>query len=330
MSAILRHRHPNRFTVLPNDAIRNPALSFRAVGVLAHLLSLPDGAKVDSATLAQAHREGRDAVRAAFKELEGHGYYRRDVIRLADGTLRTEVVVSSTPMNGDGPGRTDDGKSGAGPKPGNPAPVEPTSAGPTSVVQASKEEVPNSEELFPPQPPRSAGGPNDFRPNGNGPPPGPRPSRAAGTNPRAEVDRAEAARLEAEVARRQAELEAATEARRASDLAARSEAEQLEAESLALSAVLDDDILAAIVGRVTPGMSGLLAGSAVAVTRAVVAWCRAAATDRRPLDEEAITAGLAEGVAVGEGHPFLDLPDAPAGTAPLRRRVADFLKAGAF
>jgi hypothetical protein len=144
MSAILRHRHPNRFTVLPNDAIRNPALSFRAVGVLAHLLSLPDGAKVDSATLAQAHREGRDAVRAAFKELEGHGYYRRDVIRLADGTLRTEVVVSSTPMNGDGPDRTGDGKSGAGPKPEypapvGPAPVNPTSAGPTPVVQALKE-----------------------------------------------------------------------------------------------------------------------------------------------------------------------------------------------
>ena len=52
MSEILRHRHPNRFTILPNDAIRNPSLSFRAVGVLAHLLSLPDGAKVDSATLA--------------------------------------------------------------------------------------------------------------------------------------------------------------------------------------------------------------------------------------------------------------------------------------
>src|SRR5581483_4621437 len=117
VSAILRHRHPNRFTVLPNDAIRNPALSFRAVGVLAHLLSLPDGAKVDSATLAAAHKEGRDAVRAAYKELEAHGYYRREVIRLADGTLRTEVVVSSTPMNSEGAGRTDDGFSGVGPEP---------------------------------------------------------------------------------------------------------------------------------------------------------------------------------------------------------------------
>src|SRR5438309_10251061 len=132
MSAILRHRHPNRFTVLPNDAIRNPALSFRAVGVLAHLLSLPDGAKVDSATLAHTHKEGRDAVRSAFSELAGHGYYRRQVVRLPDGTLRTEVVVSSVPMDpaeGNGAGPTEDGFPGVGPGPGNPAPVEPAPAG---------------------------------------------------------------------------------------------------------------------------------------------------------------------------------------------------------
>jgi hypothetical protein len=120
MTEILRHRHANRFTVLPNDAIRNPSLSFRAVGVLAHLLSLPDGAKVDSATLAQAHREGRDAVRSAFKELAEHRYYRREVCRLANGTFRTEIVVSSTPMEpaeGKNAGRTGDGFSGVGPGP---------------------------------------------------------------------------------------------------------------------------------------------------------------------------------------------------------------------
>ncbi|MCA1846646.1 MAG: hypothetical protein LC792_26315, partial [Actinobacteria bacterium] len=163
MSAILRHRHPNRFTVLPNDAIRNRGLSFRAVGVLAHLLSLPDGAKVDSATLANAHKEGRDAVRAAYKELEAHGYYRREVMRLPDGTLRTEVVVSSTPMNGEDAGRTEDGFSGAGPGPDYPAPVEPapvspTSVEPTPVDQAPKEEVPTTQDLFSPQTPRTAGG----------------------------------------------------------------------------------------------------------------------------------------------------------------------------
>jgi hypothetical protein len=332
MSAILRHRHPNRFTVLPNDAIRNPALSFRAVGVLAHLLSLPDGAKVDSATLAGAHKEGRDAVRSAFSELAEHGYYRRDVIRLADGTLRTEVVVSNTPMDpreGNTAGPTGDGFSGAGPGPEypasvGPAPVYPTSVGPTPVDQAPKEEVPNTEELIPPQPPRTAGGHGELE--SEAATTGGRRSRATGTNPRAEGERAEAARLEAEAARRQAELEARTDARRSADLAAEQEAERLEAEALSISAALDDATLGPVVARAAAGLSGLLAGSTVAVTRAVVAWCRTAAATHPGPFADALSAGLAAGLAAGEGSAPLDLPAAPVGTAPLRTRIAAVLK----
>ena len=330
MSAILRHRHPNRFTVLPNNAIRNPALSFRAVGVLAHLLSLPDGAKVDSATLAQAHREGRDAVRAAYRELEAHGYYRREVLRLADGTLRTEVVVSSTPMNGEGPVRTGDGLSGVGPGPENPAPagpapVDPTAAEPASVGQAPKEEGPTTEELIPPQPPRTAGGQSDFEsdtPTTNGR----RSSRTAGTNPRAEADRAQAERLAREVARRQAELEVTTEARRAADHAAEREAQRLQAEAHSMSAALDDATLGAVVAQAGAGLSGLLAGSTVAVTRAVVAWCRTADAAYPVPFADAVAAGLRDGLAAGEGHPPLVLPAAPVDTDPLRTRIAAVLK----
>jgi hypothetical protein len=326
VSAILRHRHPNRFTVLPNDAIRNPRLSFRAVGVLAHLLSLPDGAKVDSATLATAHREGRDAVRSAFAELADHGYYRRDVIRLPDGTLRTEVVVSSTPMNGETAGRTGDGFSGVGPGPENPAPVNPAPVNPTPVDQAPKEEVPNDQEPIPPQPPRTAGGHGELE--SEAATAGPRrSSRGAGTNPRAESERAEAARHEAEAARRQAELEARTEARRAADLDAERAAERLEAEALSISAALDDETLGAVVARAGVGLSGLLAGSTVAVTRAVVAWCRSAAATHPAPFADAVAAGLAGGLAVGEGGAPLDLPAAPAGTAPLRTRMAAVLRA---
>lgn len=330
MSAILRHRHPNRFTVLPNDAIRNPTLSFRAVGVLAHLLSLPDGAKVDSATLAGAHREGRDAVRAAYKELEAHGYYRREVLRLSDGTLRTEVVVSSTPMNGDRPGRTGDGKSGVGPGPENPAPVEPapvnpTSAGPTSVDQAPKEEVPTTQELIPPQPPRPAGGQSDLE-SGTAPTAGRRSPRASGTNPRSEADRAEAERLEKEARRRQAELELTTEARRAADHAAEREAERLEAEAHSISAALDDRTLGSVVAQAGAGLSGLLAGSTVAVTRAVVAWCRTANATYPVPFADAVAAGLRDGLTAGEGHAPLVLPGAPVGTDPLRTRVGAILR----
>jgi hypothetical protein len=330
VSAILRHRHPNRFTVLPNDAIRNPRLSFRAVGVLAHLLSLPDGAKVDSATLAQAHKEGRDAVRAAFSELADHGYYRRDIIRLPDGTLRTEVVVSNTPMNGEEPRGTGDGKSGAGPEPENPAsvepaPVNPTSDAPTPVDQATTEEVPTTEEPIPPQPPRTAGGQGEFE-SSAATAAGRRSSRAAGTNPRAEADRAEAERLEKEAARRQAELELTTQARRAADRAAEREAERLEAEAHSISAALDDDTLCAVVAQAAAGLSGLLAGSTVAVTRAVVAWCRTAAADHPGPFADAVAAGLGDGLAAGEGSAPLDLPAAPAGTAPLHTRIAAVLK----
>jgi hypothetical protein len=321
MSAILRHRHPNRFTVLPNDAIRNPSLSFRAVGVLAHLLSLPDGAKVDSATLAGAHKEGRDAVRSAFGELAEHGFYRRDVVRLSDGTLRTEVVVSSTPMDHgevNGAGRTEDGFSGVGPGPENPAPVNPTSAEPAPVDQASKEEVPTTEEPFPPQPPRRAGGREVSTPKA---------SRALGTNPRAGADRAEQARLEAEAEARRAALERATEARRAAERAAAQESDRLEAEALAVSAALDDATLAAVVAGVRPAMSGPLAASAMAVARAVVGWCRTAAVSHDGDLAGAVLAGRAAGLAEAEGTaPPLDLPEAPAGTASLRARVTALLK----
>jgi hypothetical protein len=330
MSAILRHRHPNRFTVLPNDAIRNRGLSFRAVGVLAHLLSLPDGAKVDSATLASAHREGRDAVRSAFSELAAHGYYRREVLRLPDGTLRTEVVVSSTPMNGEGPGRTEAGKSGVGPEPENPAsagpaPVNPTSAGPTPVDQATTE-VPTTENLIPPQPPRTAGG-QEFSGSHTATTARRGGARSWGTNPRAESERAEATRLVAEAAARQAELERKVEARRAADLAAERETDRLEAEAQSISAALDDDTLTAVVAHVTAGMSGLLATSSVAVTRAVIAWCRTAAARGPGPIADAVAAGLKDNLTAGEGHPPLTLPTAPTDTAPLRSRVAGLLKA---
>jgi len=337
VSAILRHRHPNRFTVLPNDAIRNQGLSFRAVGVLAHLLSLPDGAKVDSATLATAHREGRDAVRAAYKELESHGYYRRDVVRLHDGTLRTEVVVSSTPMTDEEAGRTGDGFSGVGPEPDYPAPVQPapvhpTPVEPTPVDQAPKEEVPRTEELFSPPTPRTAGGsqveqvrstPAGRRAGGTNP-------RAMGTHPRAATQQADTARLEAEAAARHAALQRATETRRASDQAAEAEADRIEAEALAVSAALDDATLTAVVRIVTETMAGPLARSPLAISRAVVAWCRRAATQHAGPLAEAAAAGLAAGIVVGEGDPpsLLDAPPAPPGTALLRHRIAALVRPG--
>src|SRR5207237_9465788 len=117
-----------------------------------------DWGKDDSHTLATVHRDGHDAVRAACRELDAHGYYRRAVMRVADGTLRTEVVVSNTPMSDEDAVHTGDGFSGVGPGPDFPASAEPAPVEPTPVDQAPKEEVATTENTLPPQPPRTAGG----------------------------------------------------------------------------------------------------------------------------------------------------------------------------
>lgn len=75
---IIRVKHQRRFTVISDDTIRDPRLSYRATGVLAYLLSLPDQTEISGLRLAQSKPEGRDAVFAALKELETAGYLKRD------------------------------------------------------------------------------------------------------------------------------------------------------------------------------------------------------------------------------------------------------------
>lgn len=207
------------------------------------------------------------------------------------------------------------------------APDEPHERGSGRRADAAPMGKEEQEEI-PPQPPRAAGGQDEFE-SGRTATTGRRASRATGTNPRSEADRAEAERLEKEVARRQAELELTTAARRAADRAAEVEAQRLEGEALAISAAIDDEALSAVVAHTTADLSGLLAGSTVAVTRAVVAWCRTAAAARPGPFAEAVVAGLADGLVAGEGSASLDLPAAPIGTPSLRTRIAALLKVGA-
>lgn len=75
---IIRTSHHRRFTVIADDTIRDPRLSFRATGILAYLLSLPDHSEITGLRIAALKREGRDAVYAALKELESAGYLKRE------------------------------------------------------------------------------------------------------------------------------------------------------------------------------------------------------------------------------------------------------------
>lgn len=138
---INRSARTRYFTVLGNEVLRDRRLSFTARGLLAYLLSLPDGAREDVRTLADKNPGlGRRGVAKAVDELIEFGYYIRRTVRDEDsGQVRTQTYVFDAPhADGGAPlptpsgtGEAGTGKAGASPK-GNKKPEEePAHLGPT-------------------------------------------------------------------------------------------------------------------------------------------------------------------------------------------------------
>lgn len=133
------------FTTLGNEVLRDSRLSFCARGILAYLLSQPDGKRDDIRTLAERTPEGRERVASAMRELEKFGYLTRTKKRTPEGYIYTELDVFDGP---DGPssqlgpdaGLPVTGGSAASPDGDHPVKKgvkEPTH--PTSSAQAAEE-----------------------------------------------------------------------------------------------------------------------------------------------------------------------------------------------
>lgn len=122
-AAILRKRIRSNFVQIPNETIRDQRLSYKAVGVLAHILSLPDGSPISAEFLANGHTDGRSAVLSALRELTDAGYYRVDRVRGDSGLFRMEVQVSNFPdLSPESGFRTPDNPESGGPESGDPPP----------------------------------------------------------------------------------------------------------------------------------------------------------------------------------------------------------------
>ena len=91
MTIVRTPRIERDFTILPNRALRDPHLSYRARGVLAYVLSMPDNWRTSAETLARQGVEGRDAIRAAINELIAAGYARRVKSQDERGQFTTEL-----------------------------------------------------------------------------------------------------------------------------------------------------------------------------------------------------------------------------------------------
>jgi hypothetical protein len=83
---------------IPSTTIRDRRLSFRARGVLAYLLDMPNEWDVRSEVIAANGKEGRGAVRTALHELGEHGYYRIERRQLRTGKFAMGTAVSEQPV----------------------------------------------------------------------------------------------------------------------------------------------------------------------------------------------------------------------------------------
>lgn len=71
---ILKAKRTSNFTILSNEILQSETLSFKAKGMLAYLLSLPSDWVLYKSQLHKNCKEGVDAIRSIWKELEEEGY----------------------------------------------------------------------------------------------------------------------------------------------------------------------------------------------------------------------------------------------------------------
>lgn len=85
--------HQNHYTVIRNKTLRDSRLSFKARGLLAYLLSLPDDTTLDRRRLEDAGPDGQMAIRTALQELAAAGYLCHEKHQDSHGRWRTEATV---------------------------------------------------------------------------------------------------------------------------------------------------------------------------------------------------------------------------------------------
>ncbi len=95
---IIRRKVTTNFTVLDNALILDKRLSWKALGLLTFLLSLPPDFKLRLNHLSKQRSTGRDATRSGLKELEDTGYLLISIERHLDGKFAcTTWTVSDRP-----------------------------------------------------------------------------------------------------------------------------------------------------------------------------------------------------------------------------------------
>lgn len=86
------------FTIIPNEILQSKDLSLQAKGLIAQCLSFPDNWNYSINGLVAVVKEGKTAVMNTIKELEHHGYVKRNRIHDENGKFAgIEYVITDYP-----------------------------------------------------------------------------------------------------------------------------------------------------------------------------------------------------------------------------------------
>ena len=102
--AFYREAAEQPFTVIANQSLQDPGLSFEATGLLAFMLSLPANWKYSRDWLMQQKQKiGRDKLKRLLKELEENGYLERKYAQDEKGRMSGhDWLVKPVKAKGDG------------------------------------------------------------------------------------------------------------------------------------------------------------------------------------------------------------------------------------
>lgn len=116
--SIFRSTHKKNYTVLNNDIINTPDLSWKAKGVLIYLLSKPTDWKTRLTDIVKHAKDGKEAAQSAIAELKKAGYLKKVMVRdeSTGRLIRWETHVFETPQLEESPdsGNPDSGKPDSG------------------------------------------------------------------------------------------------------------------------------------------------------------------------------------------------------------------------
>lgn len=93
---ILKKHQRQTYTIVDNQSLRDPELSWRATGMLAYLLGLPDNWNVNIEDLTRRKTDGRTAARSTLQELKDAGYVVLEETRDDKGQFHRVLHIHET------------------------------------------------------------------------------------------------------------------------------------------------------------------------------------------------------------------------------------------